>query len=168
MEQTTENKGNVNITLAKLLKEWRPIIFEDTVEDGVISVGELSLSQLQDAIDLCWFCQGAVFDEGAYQELPEDLLLQESSCVVRNGFAEGMLLLRKNAEGAIVPVFLFAYGKDERETVHALTKYTLQLTAFSEDLRTPVVFPEIDERLRETLRILYGRTEFEKLQKVFE
>ena len=145
-------------SLRDLNTNWMPVL-SDCAPGPVTDISGLSLQMLGEAIDYCSFCGGGVFSADPFHEPPENFDTGISSCIVKGGHVEGMLLVKREDECGLMPVLLFAAGRDVRKAIKELTAYTLEHAMRSYPPDTRVVIPDMDDRITERLDYLYGRNE---------
>jgi hypothetical protein len=156
-----------SVVLADLVKELLPE-FEEGAQNGIHSVGELNLQMLGDALDYGAFCEGACFCDDPYNEPPEEFAFDVSSCIVRNGYVEGMLLVKKEKDGSLSPVLLFYSGDDVRDRIREMTAHSIRAASAQFPMHTPITIRFTDPRVKEQLSFLYGRKEYERIAGIFQ
>lgn len=142
--------------------------FEKDEEKGIHSVGELSLQMLGEAIDYAAFCDGALLYGDPYNEPVEEYALDASSCIVKNGCVEGMLLIKKEKDKSLSPILLFSAGDDVRTEIREMTAHSIRAASAEFPLHTPITVPRTDPKTKEKLAFLYGRREFERIAGIFQ
>ena len=159
-------KPEKTVLLADFVRELLPAM-GDVAGNEVRGVGELSLRMLEEAIDYASYCGGVCFYEDPYLEPPEAYAIDVSSCIVKNGFVEGMLLIKKEKDDSLSPVLMFSSGDDVRLWIREMTAYSIRAASAHYPLRTPVTMHHTDPRQKELLSFLYGRKEYERIAGMF-
>ena len=154
-------------SLRDLLKTCMPVL-SDCGPGSVTDISGLTLQLLGEAIDYCSFCDGVVFSADPFHEPPEYYDTGISSCIVRDGHVEGMLLMRREDEHRIMPVLLFAAGDDVRRDIKELTAFTLEHALRSYTPDTLVAVPYVNDRIMDRLETFYGRYESKLMTSVFK
>ena len=152
--------------LRDLISNWMPRLY-DCAPGRVIDISGLSLQLLGEAVDYCSFCGGAVFSSDPFHEPPEYFDTGISSCIVKDGHVEGMLLVRREDGPTLAPVLLFSNADDLRESIRELIAFTLESASESYPPDTTVVISQPDDRIKDRLDYYFGRNESNRIASFF-
>lgn len=97
---------------------------ENRLGEKTVSVGELTLQQLSEGLDLCLYSGGYSSYKDPYENPLENYEFDISSCILRNGYVEGLMLFEKTEDGKLKLVLLFSAGENETRDIEAMAALT--------------------------------------------
>ncbi len=122
------------------------------------SIGELSLMEFKQGIELCLKNKHTGFIENLADTPPEYFDMEISSCLRRDGNITGLLLLHyEEKEQAIYTELLFASGEDYMKGLLNLIRFSIFSTMEKYSLETRVILPNDDSLHRPLIEKLFGK-----------
>jgi hypothetical protein len=117
---------NMKETWSYKLKDLARVDFNKRGADpgfDVRSISELSPKILGEAMDLCLFYEGYSFYEDPYLVSFDMFDTKISSCIIRKGLIDAMMIFDKSNPDAIRLSLLFSAGDDEERDVSTMAAY---------------------------------------------
>ncbi len=109
---------------------------------AVHSLGELSLQQLAEGLDLCLFKGGYCMLPDPFSYPLENYDLKISSCIVRDGCVDGMMLFELKNEEGLKLLAVFSAGEDPEDDIEAMASFSVDKALDKCSLRTKVIYEE--------------------------
>ncbi len=123
---------------------------------GVFNIGRLTFRQMGDGILYGLQCGAITTQEDVYGISPDEYDMDVSSCVLKDGYVVGLLLMRVAEGGILQPVMFFSETERVAENMRNMVVFSLKKAVEKYSPETMVQIKMGNERAKNLLEGLLG------------